>query len=88
MKNIRIFHLENFPFLVVKFSIYLNRRVFVMLKSASAFAQSDQSLLCPHEETLHLSLSKIRPGKTLIRLREDAGCSETSLGAHVRGYIS
>ena len=30
MKNIRIFYLEKFPFLAVKFSIYLNRRVFVM----------------------------------------------------------
>ena len=30
MKNIRIFYLKNFHFLVVKFSIYLNRRVFVM----------------------------------------------------------
>ena len=30
MKNIRIFLSENFPFLVVKCSIYLNRRVFVM----------------------------------------------------------
>ena len=30
MKNIRIFYLEIFPFLLVKFSIYLNRRVFVM----------------------------------------------------------
>ena len=30
MKNIRIFYLEIFPFLVVLFSIYLNRRVFVM----------------------------------------------------------
>ena len=29
-KNIRIFSSENFSFLVVKFSIYLNRRVFVM----------------------------------------------------------
>ena len=28
--NIRIFYLEIFPFLVVKFSIYLNRHVFVM----------------------------------------------------------
>ena len=31
MKNIRNFLSENFPFLVVKFSIYLNRRVFVMI---------------------------------------------------------
>ena len=30
MKNIRVFVSENFQFLVVKFSIYLNRRVFVM----------------------------------------------------------
>ena len=30
MKNIRFFLSENFPFLVVKCSIYLNRRVFVM----------------------------------------------------------
>ena len=31
-ENIRIFLSENLPFLVVKFSIYLNRRVFVMNK--------------------------------------------------------
>ena len=30
MKNIRVFLSENFPFLEVKFSIYLNRRVFIM----------------------------------------------------------
>ena len=30
MKNIRIFYMKIFQFLVVKFSIYLNRRVFVM----------------------------------------------------------
>ena len=30
MKNIRIFLSENFLFLFVKFSMYLNRRVFVM----------------------------------------------------------
>ena len=30
MKNIRIFLSENFHFWVVTFSIYLNRRVFVM----------------------------------------------------------
>ena len=32
MKNIGIFLSENFQFLVVKFSIYLNRCVFVMLR--------------------------------------------------------
>ena len=30
MKNIRVFLSENFQFLEVKFSIYLNRHVFVM----------------------------------------------------------
>ena len=30
-ENIRIFLSENFPFSVVKFSIYLNRPVFVMV---------------------------------------------------------
>ena len=35
MKNIRIFVSENFEFLAVKFSIYLNRRVFVMVKQFS-----------------------------------------------------
>ena len=30
MKNIRFFLSENFHFLVVNFSVYLNRRVFVM----------------------------------------------------------
>ena len=31
MKNIRIFLSENFQFLVVKFSVYLNKHVFVMV---------------------------------------------------------
>ena len=30
MKNIRVFYLKTFQFLEVKFSVYLNRRVFVM----------------------------------------------------------
>ena len=33
MKNIRVFYLIFFQFLEVKFSIYLNRRVFVMPKN-------------------------------------------------------
>ena len=31
MINIRVFYLKNFVFLEVKFSLYLNRQVFVML---------------------------------------------------------
>ena len=33
MKNIKVFNLENFKVLEEKFSIYLNRRVFVMVLS-------------------------------------------------------
>ena len=35
MKNIRVFLSENFQFLEIKFSIYLNRRVFVMNEGTS-----------------------------------------------------
>ena len=38
MKNIRIFYPKIFRFLVVKFSIYLNKRVFVMDDSNSFFS--------------------------------------------------
>ena len=45
MKNIRSFHQKNFHFLVVKFSVYLNRRVFVMnfdlLTNGSALYNSE-----------------------------------------------
>ena len=57
------------------------------LKSACAFAQSDQSLRCPHEETLHVWLWKMRPVKILIRLCECTAWSEYSLCAHFRRYI-
>ena len=42
------------------------------------------SLRCPHVETLHPRLSKVRPVKILIKLRECAVWSESSLGTHVR----
>ena len=35
---------ENFPFLVVKFSIYLNRRVFIMLDETLYDVASDLGL--------------------------------------------
>ena len=38
MKNIRNFLSENFQFLEVKFSIYLNRRVFAMLLPSHDFS--------------------------------------------------
>ena len=49
---------------------------------AWASAQSDQSLRCPHEETLGPLLPIERKAKTLIRLGGCPGWSESSLGAH------
>ena len=40
MNNIRFFLSENFMFLEGKFSIYLNRRVFVMISSANFINQA------------------------------------------------
>ena len=52
MKNIRIFYLKNCHFLVVKFSVYLNRRVFVMRSSSKQNitykAYCNVYLLCTH----------------------------------------
>ena len=52
------------------------------LRSACASAQSDQSLCCPHEESLGPWLSIERTAKTLIRLGGCPGWSESLLGAH------
>ena len=49
--------------------------------------QSDQSLHCLHEETLHPRLSKRPQLKILIPTCECAGWFESSLGTHVRRYI-
>ena len=43
MKNIRFFLFENFQFLKVKFSIYLNRRVFVMREIKELFERKDDA---------------------------------------------
>ena len=53
------------------------------LKSACASAQSDQSLRCLREDILHPWQSKMRPVEILIRLRECAGWSESSLRAQI-----
>ena len=59
----------------------------IKLKAACASSQSDQSLRCPHEETLHPWLSKMCLGRIRIRLRECAVWSESSLGTHIPRYI-
>ena len=43
------------------------------LKSACASMQSDLSLHCPHKETLHPWLSKMRQVKILIKQFDCAG---------------
>ena len=58
--------------------VYAQRR----LRSAWASAQSDQSLRCPHEETLGPKLPIERTERTLIRLGGCPGWSESSLGVH------
>ena len=50
-------------------------------RSAWASAQSDQSIHCPHEETLGPYLHTECTAKTLIRLGGCPGWSESSLGA-------
>ena len=60
MKNSRIFYLENCHFFVVKFSVYLNRRVFVMSDKDSAQDTHPRSLIIyysPLVETLYILLS-------------------------------
>ena len=48
---------------------------------------SHQNLHCPHEDTSHPRLSKMRALKILIRLCKCAGWFESSLGGHVRRYV-
>ena len=45
------------------------------------------SLHCPHEETLHPWLFKMRTMKILIRLRVCASSSESSLDTHAQWYL-
>ena len=42
MKNIRVFYLKNFQFLEMKFPIYLNRRVLVMINTDFKVNWSDK----------------------------------------------
>ena len=73
MKNIGNFLSENFHVLVVKFPIYLNRRVFVMHHWA-------------HFGYLKIQRFCMGITKTLIRLRICVGWFESSLDAHARSY--
>ena len=52
-ENYQNFSSENFHFLVVKFSIYLNRRIFVMV-SACVPSQAGVDLKCSHMLGRHI----------------------------------
>ena len=54
------------------------------LRSAWASAQSDQSLRCPHQETLGILLPIERTAKTLIRL---GGCPGWSFAGHTVHFV-
>ena len=56
------------------------------IKTTFPSMQSDQSVCCSNEETLHLWLHKIQPVNILIRLQEYTGWSASSL-EHVKTYI-
>ena len=55
--------------------------------SQAAHPRSLIRLRCRQEGTLHHWLSKMCPVKILIRLRECAGWSESSLGAYAQRYV-
>ena len=55
--------------------------------SACVSTQSDWSLRCTHEETLHPWLSKNKPREDSDQTARMRSWSESSLGAHVRRYV-
>ena len=57
MKNIRFFLSENFHFLVVKFSVYLNRLVFVMSRCNSLAGVCTVCCLVCHSVSMHIFVS-------------------------------
>ena len=93
MKNVSVFFLsENFQFLEVKFSVYLNRRFRNGLYYDQYFdvclftkVQSNPRSLNSLCRTLLVVMIQSvfrRTAQTLTRLRGCAGWSESSLGAH------
>ena len=50
MKNIRVFLSENFQFLEVKFSLYLNRRVFIMTVAQLQYSTYTESSVATDDQ--------------------------------------
>ena len=42
MKNIRIIYLKIFIFLIIKFSVYFNRRVFIMVRLNNKYSKTER----------------------------------------------
>ena len=66
MTNIRIFLFENFHFLVVKFSVYSNRHVFVMFSSAPVYSIEKKKKKCCEAKNSHYSLHFVLTNKCYI----------------------
>ena len=75
MKNIRFFLPENFQFLEVQFSIYLNRRVFVM--GYQSTRQNRLANSVAHDEVIS--------GSTLFAKVSALLCRAKRLNVHIRG---
>ena len=93
-KNIRFFYLKTFIFLVVKFSVYLNRFVFVMNFSKSRNGFND------HKEPENINYTKVKYGETfygrhatqnlnnsLNRFSDDKGPENTNCTIVICGEI-
>ena len=86
MKNIKIFYLKSFIFLVVKFSIYLNRHVFVMeiWKFVIDIGSSSQwgLIIAPGQETTGNNLGMYMYFQSSYKIMS---CSVYSLESHQWG---
>ena len=87
----QIFLSENFQFFVVKFSMYLNRRVFVMIgnerpaktQTSMCIRVSLGAFWTVKDAKFHRVANEISDRTA----RVCAGWSESSFGAHVRKYV-
>ena len=70
MKNFRIFHLKIFNFLVKKFSVYLNRRVFVMVSLVYSFPKG-KLINVSGGNSVKLFLSKRSSSSKVFFYKED-----------------
>ena len=87
MKNIRIFYLKNFSFLMVKFSIYLNRRIFVMETGFVDIRSGEEHLNSKHAKR-HMIRDYIvcNDIQSTLVISKSKGLPETLRGIHTSTY--